>query len=110
MVLGGNATNFPRNPRFRPNVAFVSMATSVEMDDRENLLTRHPLMVSEEGGLGLRSAKELKNLTFHHFGFRRHELYVYRSNPTPFIIIFSEKHAHDVVFVVGRIIEGLTEL
>jgi hypothetical protein len=85
---GNNAINFLGNPSFRPSASFVSMASTKEMDDREDLLNRHVLVVSEHGPLGLRSAEEFKVLLFHHFGLRKHELYVYRSNPTPFITFY----------------------
>jgi hypothetical protein len=41
---------------------------------------------------------------------RKHELYVYRSRPEPFIVIFSEVHARDLVFAAGRLIDGPIEL
>jgi hypothetical protein len=110
VALGGNAINFLGNSRFKSSVAFMTMATSVEMVGREDLLTRDALVVSEEGPMGLRSAKELKGIIFHHFLFCKHELYVYRSHPAPFIIIFCKKHPRDVVFAAGRIIEGSVEL
>jgi hypothetical protein len=73
VALGGNAINFPGNSRFKSSVAFMTMATSVEMVGREDLLTRDALVVSEEGPMGLRSAKELKGIIFHHFLFCKHE-------------------------------------
>jgi hypothetical protein len=67
-------------------------------------------VVKEEGPLGLRSTKELKDFVCHHFNFLKHELYAYRTSPHPFIIIFVKRHARDVVFVAGRVIEGPIEL
>jgi hypothetical protein len=110
MAGRGNAINFPRSPSFRPSASFVSMATTKEMDDREDLLSQHALVVFEHGPLGLRSTKELKDLLFHHFGLHKHEWYVYHCNPAPFIIIFSKKHTCDVVFATRRVIEGPIEL
>jgi hypothetical protein len=37
-------------------------------------------------------------------------MYAYHSNPHPFIVIFSEKTARDVVFAAGRLIDGHVEL
>jgi hypothetical protein len=57
----------------------------------------------------MKCCDEVQDLIFHHFGIRKHEFYVYRSLPAPFIVIFSEKHARDLVFGAGRIIEGPAE-
>jgi hypothetical protein len=84
--------------------------TSKDMAARERLLTSHALVVKEEGSLGLRSTEELKDIVCHHFNFRKHEFYAYRSYPHPFIIIFAERHAQDVVFAAGKIIDGPVEL
>jgi hypothetical protein len=46
----------------------------------------------------------------HHFGVHKHELYVYCRQSEPFIVMFSEKCARDLVFAVGRLIEGPIEL
>jgi hypothetical protein len=45
-----------------------------------------------------------------HFGIRKYELYVYRNRHEPFIVIFSESRARDLVFVAGRLVDGLVEL
>jgi hypothetical protein len=45
-----------------------------------------------------------------HFGIRKHELYVYQNRPEPFIVIFSECRARDLVFVAGRLVDGPVEL
>jgi hypothetical protein len=68
-------------------VAFKMAASSPAMSEREELLSRFALLV-KEGALGLRSCEELKEVILHHFGVRKHEMYVYRSNPHPFIVIF----------------------
>jgi hypothetical protein len=49
-------------------------------------------------------------LIIHHFGIRKHELYVYRSHPKPFIVILSEGHGRDLVFATGRLVDGPIEL
>jgi hypothetical protein len=110
MAWEGNAINFPGNLRFWSNASFMCLATTKEMDDREDLLSHHALVVTEHGPLGLRSVEELKDLLSHHFDLRKHEIYVYRSHPAPFIIIFSEKHVCDVVFAAGGVIEWPIEL
>jgi hypothetical protein len=74
------------------------------------MLSRHALLVKEEGPLGIRSCEELKEVILHHFDIRKHEMYVYRSSCSSFIIIFSDKHARDEVYVVGRIFEEAIEL
>jgi hypothetical protein len=52
------------------------------------MLSNFALIIKEEGMLGLHSCEELKDLIAHQFGFRKHEFYVYRSCPDPFMIIF----------------------
>jgi hypothetical protein len=74
------------------------------------LLTRFALVVKEVGALGISSAKDLKDILQQHFGIRNHELYIHRSLLQPFIVIFTERHARDVVFGAGRLIEGPIEL
>jgi hypothetical protein len=74
------------------------------------MLSQYALLVKEEGALSLRSCEELKEVIFHHFEIRKHKLYVYCSYPHPFITIFSEKRARDVIFVAGRLIDGPIEL
>jgi hypothetical protein len=106
----GHTINFPSNPLFCPRVGFKMAPTSRDMEERKELLTHHTLVVKEKGPLGLRSTGELKDIIFHHFDIRKHEFYVYCSRPGPFIVIFSEQHARDVVFVAGRVIDGAVEL
>jgi hypothetical protein len=84
--------------------------TTQEIEDRKEMLTHHALMVREKGPLGLRSGEELKDIIFHQFHIRNHEIYVSRSFPSPFIVIFSERHARDVMFAAGRVIDGPMEL
>jgi hypothetical protein len=102
--------NFPGNPHFRPSVAFKMATTSRDMEDSKEMLARHALVVKEKGPLALRSGEELKEIIFHQFDIRKHEIYAYRSFPLPFIVIFLNRHARDVVFTVGRVIDGPIEL
>jgi hypothetical protein len=44
------------------------------------------------------------------FGLLRYEFHVIRSSPEPYIIIFSERAARDVVFAKGRVTNGPTKL
>jgi hypothetical protein len=106
----GSAINFPSNPRFHPRVAFKMAPTDPDMEERRIMLTNYAVVVKEQGLVGLRSCDELKDCISHHFGIRKHEFYAYRSQPNPFIVIFSESRARDVVFVVGRLDDGLIEL
>jgi hypothetical protein len=80
------------------------------MEERKTMLESNALIVKEEGALGLASCEELKEAIFQHFGIWKHEIYIYRSYPHPFIIVFAERHARDVVFAAGRAIDGLVEL
>jgi hypothetical protein len=96
----GSAVNYPGNPWFHPRVAFKLANTSKEMEQHCVLLTNHVVQ----------SKEEVKNLLKHHFGVRKHELYVYHSHPEPFIMVFSESHAHDLVFASGRLVDGPIEL
>lgn len=77
-----------------------------DMEKSEELLTNNALVVTECGALGLGSKDELKDVIFHHFGFRKHEFQVLHSFPEPFLVIFSEQADRDLVFARGRIIEG----
>jgi hypothetical protein len=67
-------------------------------------------VITKEGLMGVQSREEVKTLITHHFGIQKHELYVYRSQPKPFIVIFSEGRARDLVFAAGRLIDGPIEL
>jgi hypothetical protein len=106
----GSAINYPGNPRSWPHVVFKMATTIPAMIEREEMLSQYTLLVKEEGPLGLRSCEQLMEVIFHHFGVCKHEMYVYHSNPHPFIVIFSEKRARDVVFTAGRLIDGVVEL
>jgi hypothetical protein len=108
--LRGNAINYPGNPHFHPSVVFKIINTAEAMDQRQLLLSNHALVISNIGPMGIQSRDEVKTLIMHHFGIRKHELYVYRSCPEPFIVIFSKGHARDLVFAAGRLIDGPIEL
>jgi hypothetical protein len=86
------------------------MPASSDMEGRQRMLSNHALVVKEVGALSVCSCEELKDVVFHHFGIRKHEFYVYRSRPDPFVIIFSECRARDIVFAAGRAIDGPVEL
>jgi hypothetical protein len=45
------------------------------------MLTNHVMVVVDVGALGVQSREEVKDLIMHHFGVRKHELYVYHSQP-----------------------------
>jgi hypothetical protein len=74
------------------------------MEQRRVLLSNHALVISDEGLLAVLSKEEVKNLIMHHLGIRKHELYVYRNQPEPFSVVFSEDHARDLVFATGRLV------
>jgi hypothetical protein len=80
------------------------------MEDRKTLLSDFAVTVKETGPLNISSCEELKDIISHQFGFRKQEFYVYCSSPDPFVIIFSERHARDVVFAAGSVIDGALEL
>jgi hypothetical protein len=84
--------------------------TSREMEDREELLINHALTMKEDGPVGVRSCEELKSYISHHFGLRRQEFYAYHSRLDPFVLIFSERWARDIIFVAGKLIDSGVEL
>jgi hypothetical protein len=106
----GNAVNFPGNPRFRPRCAFKLADTSEEMESRKEMLTRHDVVITDDGPMAAQSREEVKDIILQHFGIRKHEYYIYRSHPEPFIAIFREANASDIVFAAGRVVEGPVEL
>jgi hypothetical protein len=91
-------------------LSFKVAETTEGMQQRRDFLTDHAVIITEEGPLSVQSREEVKDITLHHFDIRRHEFYVYRSYPEPFIAIFTECHARDVVFAAGRIVDGPIEL
>jgi hypothetical protein len=74
---------------------------------KERICSPALLCVSrKKGQWGMRSCDELKTVITHHFGFSKHELLAYRSVPDPFVIIFSDRRARDLVFAAGRLIDA----
>jgi hypothetical protein len=106
----GSAINFPGNMCFMPRVAFKMAMTTKEIEERRWLLSRFALLVKEEGPLSLRCPEELKNVMLHHFGIRKHEIYIHCSTPEPFTLIFTDQHTRDIVFGARRLIDGPVEL
>jgi hypothetical protein len=106
----GSAINFPGNPWFLPHVAFKMAQSSANMEEKKERLSHLALLFFEDGAVRLRSCEELKDVILHHFGIRKHELAVYHSSPKPFVIIFPDRRARDIVFVAGRVIDGSLEL
>jgi hypothetical protein len=106
----GSAINYPGNPLFRPSIAFKMSASTEDMIQREDMLLKHALLIKEEGLLGIHSCEELKEVILHHFSIRKQEMYVYRNSCTPFVVVFSGKHARDEVYAVGRVIDEGIEL
>lgn len=105
-----SAINYPGHPRFWPRVAFKMVATSDDMEERSKLLANLAVVVTEEVPVGLRSKEELKEISQHYFGIRKHEFSVYRSYPDTYIAIFSQSSYRDVVYVAGRLVDGPIEL
>jgi hypothetical protein len=66
--------------------------------------------ITEEGPLGVASREEISEIVCHHFGLLRYELRILRSNPEPFIIIFTDRAARDTVFARGRVSDGPVDL
>jgi hypothetical protein len=102
----GSVVNYPTNPRFRPRVVFRSVETSEEMEQRQGMLSNHALVITEEGPMGIQSREEVKDVIWHQFGIRKHECYVYRNYPEPYIVIFPDSHDRDIVFAMGRAVDG----
>jgi hypothetical protein len=84
--------------------------SSISMEERKERLSHFALFVTKEGAMGLRSCEEMKDVILHHPDIRKHELVVYRSSPKPFVIIFPDRHARDIVFALGRVIDRPMEL
>jgi hypothetical protein len=102
----GSVVNYPTNPRFRPRVVFRSVETSEEMEQRQGMLSNHALVITEEGPMGIQSREEVKDVIWHQFGIRKHECFVYRNYPEPYIVIFPDSHDRDIVFAMGRAVDG----
>jgi hypothetical protein len=106
----GCAVNYPGNPRFRPRFAFKFSTSTADMEQREAMLSKLAVVIMDEGPMAVRSREEVKDIIAHHFGVRKHEFFVYRSFPEPFIAIFAESHSRDVVFAAASAIDGPIEL
>jgi hypothetical protein len=106
----GSAVNYLGNPRFHPRIAAKIMDTSEEMEHIKLLLCNRAMVITEDGPMEVRSREEVKDIIYHQFGIRKHELHVFRNYPEPFIAIFSTSHDRDVVYAAARAVEGLIEL
>lgn len=65
------------------------------------MLINHALMATEEGPLGIATREEIKVAISLHYGIPKHEFYVYRSFPDPYIIIFNDRAARDLEARIG---------
>jgi hypothetical protein len=92
----GNALNYPKNPCFRPRLAFKMKGTSQEMEQKRQFLTAHAMVITEEGPMGVRSRDEVNDIIWHHFGIPKHEFYIYHGYPESFVAYFHEVEARDV--------------
>jgi hypothetical protein len=81
-----------------------------EVQQREEMLVHHALLVKEVGLMAAASRTEVVDIIEHHFGFVRYEFHVIRSSPEPFVIIFSDCAARDIVFARGKVVDGPVEL
>jgi hypothetical protein len=106
----GSAINYPGNPRFRPRCVFKRAVISEEMNQRCRYLTKHAVVITDEGAMVIRSREEVKDLIQFSCGIRKHDFAIYRSTPEPFIAIFHEEHDRDIVFAAGRALDGPVEL
>jgi hypothetical protein len=102
--------DFPGNPRLRPRAVAKLVWASDEIQQRCKMLIHHALLITEESSLGVASKEEVANIITHHFELLRYEFHVFRSAPEPFIVLFSDRAARDVVFVRGRVLDGPVEL
>jgi hypothetical protein len=80
------------------------------MNQRYRYLTKHAVVITDEGPMVIRSREEVKDLIQFSCGIRKHDFVVYQSTPEPFIAIFLEEHDRDIVFAMGRALDGLVEL
>jgi hypothetical protein len=60
--------------------------------------------------LGATFCEEVAEIIGHHFGMTRYEFHIFRSNHEPFIVLFSERAARDMVFARGRVSDGPVDL
>jgi hypothetical protein len=104
------AADFPGIPRRRPRVVEKLAWASDEIQQRREMLTHHALLVTEEGSLGVASREEVDEIIGHQFDLLRYEFHVFRNTPEPFIVLFSDRAAIDVVFTRGKVSDGRVEL
>jgi hypothetical protein len=81
-----------------------------EIQQRRSMLVHHALIITEEGARGVASKEEVVDIVEHHFGLLRYEFNVICTNLEPFIIIFSDRAARDLVFARGKVVDGSAEL
>jgi hypothetical protein len=77
-----------------------------KVQQRRDILARHALLITEEGPLRLISWEEVVEIIGHHFDLLRYEFRIFRSSPEPFIVLYSERSARDVIFARERISDG----
>lgn len=98
--------NYPGNPLFCPCFAFKMVHTNKDLEARREMLSNLALLITEEGPLGLQSREEVKDILLHRLGVLKHECYVYRSIPEPFIVIFSDVAVRNLVLEEGSVADG----
>jgi hypothetical protein len=81
-----------------------------EIQQRRSMLLHHALIVTEEGPRGVASKEEVADIIEHNFGLLRYEFNVICSSPEPFLPIFFDRAARDVVFARGKVSDGPVEL
>jgi hypothetical protein len=106
----GSAINYPGNPRFHQRVAFKMTATSEEMEQRRQMLSNHAVVITDKGPMRVQTREEVNDIILHQFGIRKHECYVYRSYPKPFVAMFHGSHDRDVVFDGEKVMDDPIEL
>jgi hypothetical protein len=107
---GGHIVDFPDNPRQRLRVTVKMAWAPEEVQQKREMLTQHALLITEEDPLGVASREEVAEIISHNFGLPGYEFHIFRSNPEPFIVIFSDRATRDIVFARGRVQDGLVDL
>jgi hypothetical protein len=77
-----------------------------EIQQRRSMLLHNALIVTEEGPRGVAFKEEVADIIEHNFGL----LNVICSSPEPFLPIFFDRAARDVVFARGKVSDGPVEL
>jgi hypothetical protein len=106
----GQVTDFPGNPRQRLKFVEQFAWAPDEIQERRSMLMHHAVIVTEEGPRGVASKEDVVDIIEHHFGLLRYEFNVICTNPEPFIILFSDRAARDLVFARDRVIDGPVQL